>query len=294
MKKIYNQLELHYYFYDHSHEIDAIVRNECEKELLHVFYEIIENLELKVKVETSPPKDGGFVEIWKFVGENADVIALVVSLVDLILSRYPIENKKLTQLQIENLELDNQLKREELRKLGIKNIDVVDDSKLKQIIDFLLTNYKIIWRRSNFFKKMTQYRKINKISFRKLLNFNKVDEEQTVLRLGDFENFILFNEEIPDVLDKEEFIDVISPVLKRGRFRWKGFWDNQIIDFHVEDEYFMNLIYDGKIRLNNKVKLKVKLNYSRKIDDNGKIKITKYYVSKIISYFIGNDEYQVE
>ncbi len=36
-----------------------------------------------------------------------------------IISRFPVENKELTQLQIENLKLDNEIKRKELEKLNL-------------------------------------------------------------------------------------------------------------------------------------------------------------------------------
>jgi len=32
-----NKLQLHYYFSDNSHGFDAIVRNDCKKEILQIF-----------------------------------------------------------------------------------------------------------------------------------------------------------------------------------------------------------------------------------------------------------------
>ena len=102
-----NQLELHYYFSDNSHGFDALVRNECEKELLNLYHEVAKSLDFKLLVQSEPPKEGGFVELWKFIGDNPNQVTLIVSAIALIISRIPVENKKLTQLQIENLKLDN-------------------------------------------------------------------------------------------------------------------------------------------------------------------------------------------
>lgn len=260
MTKLYNQFELHYFFTDDSHGFDAIVRNECEKELLNLFEEASNDLEIKIVIDAKPPQEGGFIEIWEFVGANKEMITLLVSVLTLILSRIPVQNRKLTKLQIENLELDNQLKREELKKLGIKNIENIDNNLLQKIISFLLKNYKIIWRRSNFFKKITQYKRINKITINKLLDYKPSPELET-LKLGDFEQFILFDENIPDITGQTEEIDLISSALKQGRFRWKGFLKGQIIDFEMRDENFKRHVFEGDITHNNKVKLKVVLNH---------------------------------
>lgn len=292
MAELYNQLEIHYYLHHNSHEIDAFFRNDCERELLNLFQEVINDLDLRVRIEATPAKEGGYIEIWKFVNANKELISLVVNVLTLLLSRYPVKNRRLDKAQIENLELDNLLKKEELKKLGITGFEKIDESLLKKIIEFLLKNYKIIWRRSNFFKKLTVNKEIKKIGINKLYNF-KVSDEEIDLRLGDYEQFILFNEEIPDVKDNEVTIDLISSVLKKGNFRWRGFLEGQIINFVMEDESFKRLVFDGLLTHNNNVKLKVILNHSRKIDDSGLIRVTKYYVSKVVSYFVGGKEYKM-
>lgn len=293
MTEFYNQFELHYYFQDDSHGFDAIVRNECEKELLKLFEEACNDLEIKILIEAKPPQNGGFIEIWEFIGTNKETITLLVTIFTLIMSRVPVQNRKLTKLQIENLELDNQLKREELKKLGINNIDHIDENLINKVISFLVKNYKIIWRRSNFFKKITQYKRINKISTNKLLDYKPSSQPET-LRLGDFEQFILFDENIPDIIDQIVSIDLISSALKQGKFKWKGFLNSQIIDFEMLDEKFKQHVFQGDVKHNNKVKLNVKLSHSRKIDETGRIKITKYYVTKVLSCSIDNVEYNLD
>lgn len=292
MKEFYNQFELHYFFTDNSHGFDAIVRNECEKELLALFEEASNDLEIKIVIDAKPPKEGGFIEIWEFVGANKEMITLLVSILTLIMSRAPVQNRTLTKLQIENLELDNQLKREELRKLGIKNIENIDDNLLHKIVAFLIKNYKIIWRRSNFFKKITQYKRINKITINKLLDF-KPSPELQILKLGDFEQFILFDENIPDITGQVEEIALISSALKQGRFKWKGYINRQIIDFEMHDEKFKRHVFQGDITHNNKMKLNVILNHARKIDDSGRIKVTRYYVTEVKSFSIDGIEQQI-
>ena len=105
-----NRLQFHYYFKDNSHTIDSIVRNECEKEILLIYKEIASTLGLELNLESLPTEEGGFKETWKFLGKNSVQISLIVSVSALIISRFPVENKELTKLQIENLQLITKLK----------------------------------------------------------------------------------------------------------------------------------------------------------------------------------------
>ncbi len=280
-----NQLQLHYYFSDTSHGFEALIRNECEKELLNLYYEVAKSLELKLLVQSEPPKDGGFVETWKFLGENLGQISIIISVITLIISRVPVENKKLTQLQIENLELENELKKAELKELHLKSVkeDDIDDELIRKVVEYLAYNYKITWRKSNFYKKVAAYRRIDKISTQRLYDNEPIGSDRIVSR-GQFHNFILLTDELPDAKVKEVKIDLISAVLKSGNFFWKGFVDNEIINFEMRDNLFKTMIQNGEIPLNNKVVINTLLTQNRKIDDEGHVKTTKNIVTLVIDY----------
>lgn len=287
-----NQLQLHYYFSDNSHGFDAIVRNECEKELLNLYHDIAKNLDFKLLVQSEPPKDGGFIELWKFLGENPNQVTLIVSAIAIILSRMPVENKKLTKLQIENLKLDNELKKKELKelKLKTKNENDIDEELIKKVVELLLINYKITWRRSNFYKKIAQYKRIHKISNHRLLNGETVGNEREIPQ-KEFYNFVLSSDELPKNEIEEAVIDLISPVLKSGNFYWKGFYNNDIINFQMSDPNFKLMVQHGQIPLNNKVILNTILVQDQKIDENGEIKVTKCSVTLVIKYSVNGTEY---
>lgn len=106
-----DRLEFHYFFKNESHTIDSILRNECEKEILYIYKEIASTLGLQLNLETLPSEEGGFKETWKFLGKNSAQITLIISIAAIIISRFPVENKELTKLQIENLKLDNEIKK---------------------------------------------------------------------------------------------------------------------------------------------------------------------------------------
>lgn len=279
-----NKLQLHYYFSDSSHGFDAIVRNECEKELLHVYKEIASTLNLKLLIQAEPPKDGGFVEFWTFIGDNATQITVIVSAAAIYLSRIPVENKKLTQLQIENLEIENELKRHELENLRLKSNEIVVSRELiGQVVELLNLNYKIIWRRSNFFKKLLQYKRIEKISSQRYFNEIPIGSDRVNTR-AEFSRFVLETDDLPDITTDEATIDLISPVLKSGKFQWKGFYNQEIISFEMLDSDFSRMVQRGEVRMNNKVSITTRLHQKRRIDEDGHVKTYNFKVQVVLEY----------
>lgn len=287
-----NQLQLHYYFSDTSHGFDAVVRNECEKELLNLYHEVAKTLDFKLLVQSEPPKDGGFIELWKFLGENPNQVTLIVSAIAIIISRIPVENKKLTKLQIENLKLDNKLKKKELQELKLKSKDEneIDEDLITKVVELLLINYKIVWRRSNFYKKVAQYKRINEISNQRLLNDEPIGNERKIPQ-SNFYSYILSTDELPKNEIEGAVIDLISPVLKSGNFYWKGFYNNEIVNFQMKDPDFKLMVQHGQIPLNNKVVLNTILVQDQKIDENGDIKVTKCSVPLVIKYSVNGTEH---
>lgn len=53
-----NKLELHYYFRDNSHSMNAFVRNQCEKELLAIYKEAITLFNIDIEIESEAFNEG--------------------------------------------------------------------------------------------------------------------------------------------------------------------------------------------------------------------------------------------
>ena len=280
-----DSLQFHYYFKDESHSINSILRNECEKEILYIFKEVSDTLGLELILETLPTEEGGFKEIWKFIGKNSGQITLMVSISALILSRFPAENKELTKLQIENLKLDNELKRKELEKLNldfIQDSDQIEQKTLIDSIELLKKNYKISWRKSNLYKKLEKYNKIDSVEVVRFRHDKPVGKPRNVPRKK-FTKFILTSDELPVLNVENVIIDVISPALKSGNFRWKGFYNREIINFLMDDNDFKSKVLNGEVHFSNKFSIEVVMTQNRKIDQDGNIKVTNSIVNKVIS-----------
>lgn len=286
-----NKIELHYFFRDETHTMNAFVRNECEKELLTIFKEVIQSLDIEVDVESEAFKEGGLKEIWKFLGKNGVQLTLIVTVFGLVLSRIPVENKELVKLQIENLELDNELKRQELKKIknGIRTDEELTDEIVERVLEILDKDYKIIWHKSNFYKKLNFYPKVTKLSTQRLNERNEpVEKEKTVVR-EHFGKFILRSDTFPPNIDEEATIDIISPVLKKGNFTWKGFYKGDIINFEMNDQSFKNSVLNKEIEFINGTAIKCVLQQNRKIDEVGLVKVIQNKVLTVIEIITGDN-----
>lgn len=291
-----NKIELHYYFTDDSHSMNAQVRNECEREILAIIKEMLTSLDIEVDIESEAFTEGGLREWWKLLGKNSPQITLVIALLTIYLSRIPVENKELVQLQIENLKLDNEIKQQELRKIKneIKTDEQVTEEVVENVIQKLDKDYKLIWHKSNFYKKLNFYLKVDKIATRQLDQNNKpLDNERTVLR-RDFREFILKSDKFPPNIDEEAIIDIISPVLKKGKFTWKGFYRGQVIGFEMRDEEFKNAVLNKQIEFVNGTAIKCVLHQNRKIDELGLIQIINNQVLTVLEIVEGNTTIKTE
>lgn len=286
-----NKIELHYFFSDSTHTINAVLRNACEKELLQIFREVTNSLEFDIEIESEAFLEGGLKERWKLIGKNSAQITLIIAVITIILSRIPVENKELVKLQIENLKLDNEIKKEELKKIKIElqEKEIVTNEIVKKVVDSLEKNYKLIWHKSTFYKKLNLYPKVTSLATQQLDdNNNPVDKENLVLR-EQFGDFILRSDKFPPNVDEEAIIDIISPVLKKGNFQWKGFYNGQILSFEMKDKTFKDSVVNREIEFTNGSAIKCVLKQSRKIDDLGLIQIVNNQVLTVIE-IVENDK----
>jgi hypothetical protein len=291
-----NKLELHYYFdNDDVHSMDAVTRNKCENEILQILTTISKELNINIKSETEAYQEGGLKELWSFLGsvEGQQLINIsnfLVALLALILSRVPQKKTKLDKLEqelrIEEHKLNIELLKKELIEKGIEPIKVNLDR-----IDFVINNsIQIIKHKSNFYKLLNKYPKVKKLSTNKLNSNNIPIEQPNFVERVDFDKFILESEDLSPLKDENATIEIISPVLKKGNFKWKGFY-NQVstpIDFALKDnEYRKRVIEEGE-SFKNGTFIDCILEISRKIDDLGNIYYSNYSVLTVLkSHFDG-------
>lgn len=282
--KLVRKLELHYFFDDRSHTMDAVIRNECEKELLALFYECSSILGVGLKVESEAFQEGGLKEIWNFFGTPQ--VASAIAVLALILSRYPlsegIEEKHLRELQTTEATLNIKKLRLELKKLNHEDPKLKD---IKKIAKKVSKDSKIIVRRSNFFEKLEKYPKVESISYQQLDTNNKPVGKEKSLKRNKFNKFIIHSLTLkPEITDSAE-IEIVAPVLKEGNYKWKGIYKDEPLSFTMKDANFKQQVLSKSVSFQNGATIIAVLESHRKLDETGNIVITGYSVSTVIGKY---------
>ena len=285
------KLLVHYFFRDESHAMDAMVRNYCEREVLLIIKELNDRLGFNIQVESEALREGGLKELWKLLGSNKAEIMVIHGILTLLLSRLPVHDRELLELQKENLRLDNEIKRLELD--GARH-QLEDDERLKEEIveelyERVCEDYRIVWHRSNFYKRLHRNHRIVRLSAQALDDQGQPTEDERVVDKIDFSKFVVFSDSMPPVNDEEAVIDIISPVLKQGNYTWKGIYDGKPITFEMGDGRFRRAVLNKEIEFKNGTAIHCSLRQYRKIDESGVIKVSR---SKVLAVHELLEDYQ--
>ena len=84
------------------------------------------------------------------------------------------------------------------------------------------------------------YPKVTKFTLRELNENNRSRSGSLEVKREQFDYYILRSDELPPVKDNKATIEIISPVLKDARYRWKGIYNKggETIDFlHVRRRF---------------------------------------------------------
>ncbi len=264
MSSITQKFELHYYLKDNSHAMNAFVRNKAEKDFLEAVKRIGELLDNELKIETEAYQEGGLVEI---LAIGLPVLHYLSPALNNIITHYATRDtqaealdKKIKEATLQNLELDNQQKRLEIE----EQIDKKLDDKLVQ---------KYI---SNFYKKIDAYEKVEKIGYRSLEN----NEDEYIVERKDFKNFILHDDTTMSE-DDDAMIEIISPVLKEGKYNWRGRYKNEKIDFSMADSKFKQEVIEGKHKFSSGSLINCHLEIKVTFDEFGDEKGRNYRVLQV-------------
>lgn len=275
-----NKLELHYSFTDESHKMDALIRNNCERELLAIVNEIASLLDVDINIETETYIKDGHIELWTLVSENRYVTGVITGILITILSRFLIKDRELSESQKQKKEL--RLKIETLKK-GLKesngkkpNINPEDS------ITAFNDNTKIIKHKSNLYQTLNEYSNVTKVTTVLLSRDNQPIIDPTIIEREDFDKFILKTDELAPVTDENATIEIISPVLKNEKYNWKGIYNGEVIPFSLRDKEFRHHVANNDIQFKNGTCIDCILKISRKISNLGEIQNSGYTVLTVL------------
>ncbi len=310
-----NTVELHYWFDDKSHSMDAIIHNSCESNVLKIINEIANTYNVKITIDTVALAKGGLISWLKIRNDSNDAVensndnkystmkvavvtALIVSVLTTPIStsiskviektidniyedsiKKELEHKKL-ELEVENLELQ---KEKIILELQREKANTIERTKT---ID---TNNRIKKQKSNYYEKIESYKKIIEISYSiKNENENLIIDNRNVHR-NNFKDHILISDDLEPKIIEEAQIEIISPVLKKGKYKWRGYFNGESISFNMKSKEFKQEVQNGNVNFKNGTTIICLLILKKKIDTEGIERIDGYDVMRVDSYY-ENDE----
>lgn len=306
-----NTLELHYWFNDQTHTMDAFVQNKCERELLAIIEEIAKVFEIAIDIETIPLAEGGLIRWFKLLLKNDKKQIIITALITALatgvifnpigtslseISNRLIEKifedeeiksieKEILRENLKNLKEDVETKDLEQKKIEeeIKNLRFESEIKAQQ----LSINKVIPKKKSSFYDTLDKYKKVEKVSIIIEDNNNNPIEELIINR-DMFKKFIIISDDLEPVRDENAIIEIISPVLKKGDYQWRGIYKGQNLSFNMKSNEFKSLVQSGNIEFKNGTSINCFLEIKHRLDNNGNDIITERNIIRVNNYFVND------
>src|SRR5699024_10270951 len=283
--EVASKFEIHYYLNDNSHSMDAFVRNKCELEFLETAKEVSRIFGIHLVLESQAIEEGGIREIWKAVGDNGAQIAILLTIIQILYSFVPATDSDLIDLQKEDLRLSIQE-----RQLRIKNAkESPNDKTLNEAAEVVNSSYKVIRKKSNFYETLKKCDKVYQAGFSTLDENNcRIDTEKIIERKS-FSKFVIKESKLPVETNESATIDIISPVIKEGKSKWKVIYNEKHIYFAMDDEIFKRYVLGKRVSFKNGSRIVCVLKIHRKLDEAGEVKITGYSVDTVLEVSDGEN-----
>ena len=167
------------------------------------------------------------------------------------------------------------------RELRLKTPGVTPSHRL---IDLLNASPRFCKCKSNFYEALKGYPKVTKISVRELNEKDRNRSGSLEVKRDQFDYFILRSDDLPTVKDNKATIEIISPVLKDSKYRWKGIYNKggETIDFYMQDEDFKKQMFEDKISFTSGMCIDCVLEIARRLSELGEVVNVSYTVTTVI------------
>lgn len=286
-----NQIELHYWFNDETHSMNAIVFHKCGNDFLCIANELANKLNINVEIEILPLENGGLRSVFKFISnDKLDLKKAIIIFILTSVAFTPITTTidEITRRSIEYFFESPEIK--ELKAETMKTQLHYDKAKLKynlmQLSDSI-DEYLIKKKKSNYFESLRAYSKIKEVSVSITDDKKHVIHEHKIARES-FDEYIMDSDDLEPEVNESAVIEIVSPVLKKGKYKWVGIYNGQVIQFNMKSNEFKTLVQTGKIEFKNGTSINCNLITYQKISTEGAIKITGYDVTMVNEYFYNN------
>lgn len=297
-----NYLELHYYLQEHGHAMDARVLNKAEAEFIKIANEVAELLGLQVTTNSLPKKEGGLETYYEFIvgAPGLTLMATAIGsffgtilktvIADVIADKIKSDSQT-EKLKKENLKLEIELKKRQLESFDTTEKESLDFKSIKNELAILIaeTN-KVKIAKSNFYRNVSREKKVYQFATREVdQNLEPVTPESIIPR-EHFSKFIIEEADIePDYKNQIE-LEVVSPVLKKSRAKWRGIYMEKAFNFKMQDKEFQQLVIQKNLSFSSGTILICDLEIKQKLDTDGDIKIKGYEVYDVTQIIYSDGE----
>lgn len=284
-----NTIELHYWFNDGSHTMSATTLNKCEYEFLGIAREIAQKLKVDIEIETEPLGEGGLRSWFKFKSKEKDTlkIGVILYLLTNVLGT-PITTTldELTRIAVQTVFESEEVKQlKEQKQIAEIKYDIAkleaETYKLGHTIDENVVKKK----RSNYYESLNSCHKIDKVSVSVTDSSKRNVYLQKEVLKNDFPNYIMTSDDLESDNDESAIIEIVSPVLKKGKYKWTGIYNGEVIIFSMKSNEFKTLVQTGKIQFKNGSAINCHLIINKKVNAEGEVRISGYEVVLVNHYF---------
>ena len=102
---------------------------------------------------------------------------------------------------------------------------------------------------------------------------------------SDFYQYIMTSDDLDPFCDENATIEIISPVLKKGKYPWVGIYNGEVIQFKMKSNEFKSMVLSGEVPFKNGSSITCLLITNKRIDNEGDIKITGHEVTEVYNFF---------
>lgn len=274
--------------------MNAKTLNLCEAKSLIIMEKVLNALELNLDIQLVVRSEGGIRDILTFQPKTTFdrmifyvVLPVLLSIItdtisnpkQVVLSDVQINqiaNSVVTQLKeasepITKEEISASEKRKEYSQNIVSYLQRFNTDN--NLIDDLQRN------RSAFYKALDADNTVSAVSIEKIKSTDDKIEyiEQEMVEKKQFRDFILSEEKLDPVEDRDAVIEIISPVLDGTKnYKWKGIYNGEEIDFYMTDKDVKTNIARGLTKFGAGSLMSGVLEKKRKRNETGEIIITNY------------------
>jgi hypothetical protein len=295
---------VHYYLQDDKHSMDAYVRNRAEGELLGMIRHILLQLNLDVKVEAGARREGGLIDTLVLIANNpallvtagvgaaallAQIISIIVTVVYARDKGLDANTRQLLDLNIEEKKLAIEEKKLAIEKARAELLKANPDPiVIRNVLPVIEQDSKTVALRSNFFKVLISTNEIRAIGMGPKLKHGEAAER--IVKRDEFRTYVRHSDKLPTVVHHDAAIEIVAPVIGKGKFQWRGIWQGQPITFSMRDPAYRAMVQRGQEVFRTGDAIKCELNVERKIDIVGDEIVTGHVVTTVIAKIEGTKE----